>query len=59
MREAERHRCGLAATADLGRPGRAPNSPQASGSVLVWTLGPSFAAGESEHSLALDADTIR
>src|SRR6056297_1150685 len=27
MREAERHRYGLAATADLGRPGCDPNSP--------------------------------
>ena len=27
MREAERHRCGLAATADRGRPGCDPNSP--------------------------------
>lgn len=27
MREAERHRYGLAATADCGRPGCAPNSP--------------------------------
>jgi len=27
MREAERHRFGLAASADRGRPGCAPNSP--------------------------------